>query len=47
MVEWFSVNRRETNEAGKLIVKSLGSVTCTPPFESVGPVVLYLQQVET
>jgi hypothetical protein len=43
-VEWFSVNSRETEEAGKLTSESDGSVSFTAPFPEAGPVVLYLKK---
>jgi hypothetical protein len=44
-VEWYSVNRRATEEAGTLVVASRGSTSCTSPFAEAGPAVLYLKRV--
>jgi len=46
IVEWFSVNRRETKEAGKVTVEIEGSTSFTAPFAEPGPAVLYLKRVE-
>jgi hypothetical protein len=43
-VEWFSVNRRETESAGKVTIESEGSVSFTAPFTEAGPAVLFLKQ---
>ena len=45
-VEWFSINSRETEEAGKVTVESDGSTSFTAPFVPSGPAVLYLKRVE-
>jgi len=45
IVEWFSVNRRETKEAGKVTVEIEGSTSFTAPFAEPGPAVLYLKRV--
>lgn len=45
-VEWFSVNRRETNVVADLTVQAPGHVTFTSPFTETGPTVLYLKRVE-
>jgi hypothetical protein len=44
-VEWFSVNRRETKEAGKVTVEIEGSTSFTAPFAEPSPAVLYLKRV--
>jgi hypothetical protein len=44
-VEWYSVNSRETKEAGKLTVESDRSASFTAPFTEAGQPVLYLKQV--
>ncbi len=44
-VEWFSVNQRETKEAGKLTVELNGRTNFTTPFAGAGPTVLYLKRV--
>jgi hypothetical protein len=47
-VEWYSVNRRETKDAGNVTVESTGSdgrTSFTAPFAEAGPAVLYLKQV--
>ena len=46
MVEWFSLNSRETKSAGNVTVESNGNMSFTPPFPDAGPAVLYLKQVE-
>lgn len=43
-VEWFSVNRRETQIGGQIVVDSVGDPKFMSPFEQAGPVVLYLKQ---
>ena len=43
-VEWFSVNNRHTQDADNLTVASQGSTRFTPPFDEVGPAVLYLKR---
>ena len=43
--EWFSVNRRETESASQVAVKSGQSRSFTAPFSEAGPVVLYLKRV--
>jgi hypothetical protein len=43
IVEWFSVNGRETKNANKLTVKLEGTIRFTAPF--AGPSVVYLMQV--
>jgi len=45
MVEWYSVNGRETKNADKMTVESDGSASFTAPFAEAGPAVLYLKQV--
>ena len=45
-VEWFSVNHRETKDAGKMTVESSGIISFTAPFAHAGPTVLYLKRVE-
>jgi hypothetical protein len=45
IVEWFSVNRRETKEAGEVTVETEGSTSFTAPFAEPGPAVLYLKRV--
>jgi hypothetical protein len=45
MVEWFSVNHRETKESGELTVEGEGSTNFTAPFAEAGPAVLYLKRV--
>ena len=44
-VEWFSVNSRETAEAGNMTVEIPTSVGFSVPFEPAGPSVLYLRNV--
>ena len=46
LVEWYSVNRRETMKAGEIKVPEDGSLTFTAPFAEAGPTVLYLKRVE-
>ena len=43
--EWFSVNSRETIEAGKVTVESERGITFTTPFGEPGPAVLYLKRM--
>jgi hypothetical protein len=43
-VEWFGVDDRDTNEAGRVSAEKRGPVTFEPPF-SAGPSVLYLMAV--
>jgi hypothetical protein len=45
-VEWYSVNSRQTKDAGKLTVESSVTTTFSAPFEAAGPAVLYLEKVE-
>jgi hypothetical protein len=45
LVEWFSVNSRETADAGKVTIESPNSVSFSAPFEAVSPTVLYLKKV--
>ena len=42
-VEWYSVNSRETREAGKITVQ-IAWVTFSAPFEVAGPAVLYMNK---
>jgi hypothetical protein len=44
-VEWFSVNGRETKDAGTVEVEDGGNTTFTAPFAEAGPAVLYLRRV--
>jgi hypothetical protein len=44
-VQWYSVNSRETVDAGKVTVKGPTSVSFSAPFEAAGPAVLYLKKV--
>ena len=44
-VEWFSVNGRETKEAGTVEIEDDGNTTFTAPFAEAGPAVLYLRRV--
>ena len=44
-VEWFDVNRRETRSDAQVTVDGVGDPKFMPPFEAVGPAVLYLKQV--
>jgi len=43
-VEWFSVNRRETQIDGQVVVDSVGDPKFMSPFEDAGPAVLYLKK---
>jgi hypothetical protein len=43
-VEWFSVNRRETQIDGQVAVDSVGDPKFMTPFEDAGPAVLYLKK---
>ena len=45
VVEWFSINRRETASTQDVIVESSSKISFTAPFEAAGPVVLYLKKV--
>jgi hypothetical protein len=45
MVQWYSINNRETKGDGKVMVPSEGSISFTAPFAQAGPTVLYLKQV--
>ena len=45
LVQWHSINRRETKEAGEITVPDHGSITFTAPFTEAGPAVLYLKRV--
>jgi hypothetical protein len=45
IVEWFSVDRRETKAAGNVTVEIEGSTSFTAPFAEPGPAVLYLKRV--
>jgi hypothetical protein len=44
-VQWYSVNSRETKDAGKVTAESPTPVSFSVPFETAGPAVLYLKQV--
>jgi hypothetical protein len=44
-VEWFHVNRRETESTGKMTMKSNGNTSFTTPFAEAGPAVLYLKRI--
>jgi hypothetical protein len=44
-VEWFSLDRRETQRAENLSVESAGNRSFTPPFFDPGPAVLYLKKL--
>jgi hypothetical protein len=44
MVEWFSVNSRETSVGSRVMVESPGSIRFSAPFEAAGPAVLYLKK---
>lgn len=46
LVQWYSLNRRETQDAGEIMVADHGRITFTPPFAEAGPTVLYLKHVE-
>lgn len=45
-VEWFSINSRETNNAGEMTIKRAGNTSFTAPFTKAGPAVLYLKRAE-
>jgi hypothetical protein len=45
MVEWFSVNGRQTKDAGEVTVAKDGGTSFTAPFAEAGPAVLYLSRV--
>lgn len=45
MVEWYSVNSRETHHADQVTVESPIAMSFSAPFEAAGPVVLYLKKV--
>jgi hypothetical protein len=47
MIEWFSVNRRETKSDGPITVDSVGDSKFMTPFAEAGPSVLYLKRVES
>src|SRR5437868_11054612 len=44
-VRWYSVNSRQTADAGKQAVESSGATTFSPPFEAAAPAVLFLKKV--
>lgn len=44
-VEWYSVNSRETADAGKVTIEGSNPVPFSPPFEEASPAVLYLKKV--
>lgn len=44
-VEWFSVNRRDTQTASQVHIQSAGDSRFTAPFSEAGPAVLYLKRV--
>ena len=44
-VEWFSVNQRETQIDGQVMVDSVGDPKFMTPFSEPGPAVLYLRKV--
>jgi len=44
MVEWFSVNRRETRVEALVIVDEVGDSKFMLPFQETGPTVLYLKR---
>ena len=46
MVEWFSVDSRETRGADKLTVESPTTISLSAPFEAAGPAVVYLKKVD-
>jgi hypothetical protein len=45
VVEWYSVNSRETIEAGSATVEGSTTVSFSAPFEAAGPAVLYLKKL--
>jgi hypothetical protein len=45
LVEWFSVNSRETKSVAQAIIDSVGDPSFMAPFEETGPAVLYLKRV--
>lgn len=47
VVEWFSVDRRETQVDGQVTVDSVGDPRFMSPFEEAGPAVLYLKRTAT
>jgi hypothetical protein len=42
-VQWYSVNSRETKDAGKVTVESSTTISFSAPFEAADPAVLYLK----
>jgi hypothetical protein len=46
MAEWFSVNRRETKDAGRVTVDGVDDPSFMAPFAEVSPAVLYLKRIE-
>ncbi len=46
MVEWFSVNSRETKIDGHVTIDSVGDPKFIPPFEQPGPALVYLKRKE-
>ena len=44
-VEWYSVNRRETNIDGQVSVDSVGDPKFLAPFDDGGPSVLYVKRI--
>ena len=44
LVQWFSVNSRETNEAGTVKVEDGSNTTFAAPFAEAGPAVLHLKR---
>lgn len=43
-VQWYSINQRETKDAGKIKTWDEGSIPFTAPFAEAGPTVLYLKR---
>ena len=44
IVEWFSVNRRETKSAARATIDGVGDPSFMSPFAESGPAVLYLRR---
>jgi hypothetical protein len=44
LLEWFSVNSRETKSDGEITVESAGEPQFLSPFEQSGPSLIYLKR---
>ena len=47
LVEWFSVNSRETKSDGEITMDRAGDSRLLPPFEKAGPSLIYLKRKQS